>query len=98
MKKISEEQFIFDCIKKQFEVIEATDVPLDSFYEFKCWTAYHEKWYQEYSFVNISQYEEVQDYFLKHWNDAFRKNTPRYQRLREFSWFMLNYGLACDFN
>lgn len=94
MKKISTEQFIFDCIKKQFEVIGATDVPLDSFDEFRNWTAYHEEWYQEYSFVNESQYEEVKNYFIEHWDDAFRKSTPKYQRLREFSWFMLNYGLA----
>ena len=104
-KKISEEQFVLDVINKQYEIC-GNEHHFDTFADLKAYTdkydeehkEEHKKWFQEYSFDTIEKYLEWRNYFLDHSKEWLPARIPMYQRIREFSWFSLQYGFSYGFD
>ena len=99
VKKISEEQFVLDCINKEFELI-GSSLHWDTMLDLCNWTKQEENrcWYSDNAFTSREQYEQWKDYFMKHFYDWKPKRVSHYIAENEFSWFNLCYGLMCDFD
>lgn len=97
-KKISDEQFVLDCINKEFEII-GSDKHWDTFEELCKWSKLEENkhWYSNNAFTSREQYEQWKAYFMEHFYDWKPKRVGKYKAEREFSWFSLQYGLKYDF-
>lgn len=97
-KKISDEQFVLDCINKEFEIIGST-LHWDTFEELCEWSKeeQNQHWYRDNSFTSREQYEQWRDYFLEHFYDWQPKRVSKDRAEREFSWFTLQYGFTYDF-
>lgn len=98
-KKISDEQFVLDCINREFEIIKS-DLHWDTFEELREWSKLPEnkRWYSDNSFTSRQQYEEWKAYFMEHFYDWQPKRVSKSSAEREFSWFSLMYGLKYDFD
>lgn len=95
-KKISEEQFVLDCINKEFEII-GSDLHWDTFAELSEWSKRPENkdWFSKFEFSTKEQYEQWKQFYINHYYDW----QPRYHSKREveqisFPWFSLSYGFA----
>ena len=97
-KKISDEQFVLDCINKEFEII-GSDLHWDTFKELSEWSKEEQNrhWYSDNSFTSREQYEQWRNYFLGHFYDWQPKRVSKKTAEIEFSWFTLQYGFAYDF-
>lgn len=95
-KKISVNEFIYDCICKQYE-ITSTPKNFNSYDELLEYSKTHPEWFQECHYTSESQYDEMMDYFLEHFYDCKPKRYSKKIATNEFSWFMLQYGGVYDF-
>lgn len=96
--KISEKQFVLDCVNKEFELV-GSSLHWETFEELKDWAALDENnaWYEKYEFTS-SQYDAFKEYFLKHFYDWQPKRIPARIAEKEFSWFNLMYGFSVKDN
>lgn len=96
-KKFSLEQFIIDCINKEFECV-GSSIKFPGAKEFGDWARKerNKDFYSKYAFKTQDQYDNFKNYFLTHPYWKTIKMYPR-QREREFSWFMLMYGFEHHF-
>ena len=96
--KISDKQFVLDCINKEFEII-GSNLHWDTFEELSAWSKLEEnkQWYSDHSFTSEDQYLQWKNYYLEHFYDWKPKRIPRREAERAFSWFSLEYGFAYDF-
>lgn len=97
VKKISAKQFLLDCINKEHE-IAGSSLHWDTFEELQKYSDTHENWFNDHSFIDVSQYFKIKDYFLNHFYDWQPKRVSKKEAEKEFSWFMLQYGLRYDFD
>ena len=95
-KKISDEQFLLDCINKEFEIIGSSN-HWDTIDELVEWSKENKHWYSDNAFTSREQYDEWRAYFLEHFYDWQPKRVSKRQAEREFSWFALQYGFTYDF-
>lgn len=98
-KKISGEQFILDCINKEFEIIGSNN-HWDTFKELCDWSKQEEnkKWYSYNKFSTVEQYQEWKQYFMDHFYDWQPKRVSKKEAEMEFQWFNLQYGLGYGFD
>lgn len=94
VKKISDEQFLLDCINKEFEIIGSTN-HWDTFSELCEWTKQEEnrEWYTNNAFSTSEQWKQWKQYFMEHFYDWKPKRySKHYIENRVFPWFNLQYG------
>lgn len=98
-KKISSEQFLLDCINKEFEII-GSDKHWNTPEELFEWSKLPENkhWYSNNEFSTVEQYREWKQYFMEHFYDWQPKRVSKRDAEREFSWFNLQYGLKYGFD
>lgn len=98
IKKISETQFVLDCINKEFEII-GSNLHWDTFEDLSKWSKLPEnkEWFSQYEFESEDQYNQWKNYYLDHFYDWKSKRYRSRDIEREFSWFSLMYGLKYDF-
>ena len=94
--KISDEQFILDCINKEFEII-GSNLHWDTLEELSNWSKLpeNENWFSQYEFDTEEQYNQWKNYYLEHfydWKPKYYSKT--YVRNYVFPWFSLQYGFA----
>lgn len=77
VKKISADQFVFDCIKKQYELVGA-EFKFKDLDEFAAWSNREENnhWFDEYTLTK-EQDEEFRKYFVEHYYDYKPKRTSK---------------------
>lgn len=99
VQKISEKQFVLDCVNKEFELI-GSPLHWDTFEELSAWSKLEEnkEWYSNNAFTSIAQYRAWKDYFLTHFYDWQPKRVSKKEAEREFQWFNLQYGLGYGFD
>lgn len=97
VKKISDTQFVLDCINKQYEIIKS-DIHFNTWEELIAYAKEHPKWYSDSEYTNLAQYLEWRRYFLEHFYDWQPKRVKLAIAEREFSWFNLQYGLKYGFD
>ena len=97
VKKISNKQFLLDCINKEHE-IAGSKLHWDNFDDLEKYVNTHDFWYNDYSFTTAEQYKEMKEYFLEHFYDWKPKRYSIEDAKKEFSWFMFMYGLRYDFD
>jgi len=92
-RKISDEQFVLDCVNKEFEII-GESLHFNTFKDLSEWSKTEENktWYDNYEFKNKEQYEAWKSYYLTHFYDWKPKRISLKEAERNFSWFSLNYG------
>ena len=92
VKKISVDQFVFDCIKKEHELAGA-EFNFNNFQEFADWSRLDEnlEWYNKYE-LSKEQHLELEKYFIEHFYDCKPKRISRqYVKDKVFPWFCLEY-------
>lgn len=99
VKKISETQFVLDCINKEFEII-GSDLHWDTYEELVEWSKLEENkyWYFNDSFATPEQWKQWRQYYMKHFYDWQPKRVSKRVAEQAFSWFSLSYGLKYDFD
>lgn len=97
VKKISGEQFAFDMIRKELDII-GSGLHFANPDELREWAEINSRWFADYKFSTVEQYLEWRDYFAEHYYDMEPKRVSKNQMKRDFAWFNLNYGLAYDFD
>lgn len=95
--KISVEQFVLDCINKEFEII-GSQLHWNTFPELVDWAKENKEWYSDNAFTTKEQFLEWKEYYLTHFYDWQPKRVSIREAKREFSWFSLDYGFRCDFD
>lgn len=96
VSKISDEQFVLDCINKEFEIV-GSDLHWNTFEELSAWAKLpeNEKWFNQYEFATEEQYNQWKDYYVQHFYDWKPKYTSKTAvEKRYFPWFSLQYGFA----
>lgn len=96
-KKISEEQFILDCVCKAREIAGLPKI-WNTWEELVSYSKENREWFVEPVFTTIEQYSEWKSYFLEHAYDHWPKRITKKQLEKEFSWFSLQYGPKFDFD
>lgn len=96
VKKISDEQFVLDCINKEFEII-GSNLHWDTFEELSAWSKLpeNEEWYSKYQFDTKEQYETWKEYYLEHfyaWQPKWY--SKKVVEKHYFPWFSLQYGFS----
>lgn len=92
VKKISAFEFIFDCIKKEYELVGAV-FPFKDMAEFSSWSHQEENlsWYDQHRLTK-DQHIELKRFFIEHYYDHKPKSTSRkYIEEKVFPWFCLAY-------
>jgi len=94
--KISDKQFVLDCINKEFEII-GSSLHWDTFEELSAWSQLPENrdWFSQYEFADKDQYNQWKAYYLEHfyhWQPKY--HSKKYVEKHYFPWFSLNYGFA----
>lgn len=97
VKKISGEQFIFDVIMKELEIV-GSGLSFKNPKELEEWKKEHPKWFTEYEFSTKEQYYEWRDYFYSHFYDWQPKRVKKKEMEREFRWCNLCWGLKYGFD
>lgn len=99
VQKISEKQFVLDCVNKEFELI-GSPLHWDTFEELSAWSKLEEnkEWYSNNAFTSAAQYRAWKDYFLTHFYDWQPKRVSLSTAKKEFSWFSLMYAFKYDFD
>lgn len=97
VKKISDKQFIFDVVKKGFEIAGAP-INWSSWDELVEYSKEHKQWYTEAVFTTVKQYNQWKSYFYEHFYDWKPKRYSKKSIQREFSWFSLMYGPKFEFD
>ena len=95
-KKISEEQFLLDCINKEFEIIGST-LHWDTFEELVKWSKLPENkyWFSDYEFTTEEQYNEWKQYCISHFYDWSSKMYSKiYVENSFFPMLSLHYGFS----
>lgn len=97
--KINDEQFVLDCINKEFEII-GSDLHWDTFKELSDWSKLpeNENWFSQYEFDSKEQYNQWKAYYLEHFYDWQPKRVNKSQAEMAFAWFNLQYGLKHGFD
>ena len=96
-QKISEDQFILDCINKEFEII-GSPLHWDTFPELCEWAKQNKNWYSDYKFNSPEQFKDWKNYFMKHFYDCKPKYLYNKRRLEEeFAWFNVEYGFCANY-
>lgn len=89
--KITEEQFVLDCINKEFDII-GSKLYFETFKQLSDWSKDNKEWFSKYSFKSEVQYKEWERYFLSHIYDWQPKSLSKRRAKSEFEWFNLMYG------
>lgn len=97
VKKISGEQFLFDVIQKELDIV-GSGLKFKDMDELIGWTKEHPEWYTDYEFTNKEQFYEWRQYFYDHFYDWQPKRVKKNQMEREFQWINLQYGLKYGFD
>lgn len=90
VKKISEKQFVLDCVAKEFELV-GKPINWNTFDDLKNWADINQNWFNKHEFSE-KQYNQFKDYFLEHFYDWQPKRVSRKTAEKEFSWFSFTYG------
>lgn len=96
VKKISDTQFVLDCVNKEFEII-GSNLHWDTFEELSKWSKLPEnkEWFSQYEFENEDQYNQWKNYYLNHFYDWKPKYiSKRAIETNYFPWFSLQYGFS----
>lgn len=96
VEKISEEQFVLDCINKEYELCGA-DRRFDSFKELSEYSKNNPGWFDEYEFSDEGTYRIWIEYVKQHTYDWLPKRTTKASVENNASWFALNYGFPCRY-
>lgn len=94
--KISEKQFVLDCVNKEFEII-GSNLHWDTFEELAAWSMLPEnkEWFSQYEFASEDQYNQWKEYYMEHFYDWKPKHySKKYVEHHCFPWFSLSYGFA----
>lgn len=91
-KKISVEQYLFDIVQKEFDIVNS-GVKFKDLKEME----QHCKgdWYEKFSFTK-EQYEEWKAYCLNHFYDWQPKRISKQWAEETFGWINLNYGFVVE--
>lgn len=97
-KKISDEQFVLDCVNKEFEIIGST-LHWDTLKDLCNWSKLEENkhWYSDNAFTTREQYESWKSYFMEHFYDWQPRRVSKRRAEVEFAWFSLQYGFRYAF-
>lgn len=95
--KISDKQFLLDCINKEFEVIGSPE-HFDTFEDLVSYAEEHPKWYSENKFIIPDQYLIWKKYYEEHFYDWKPKRISKRMMREQFAWFNLEYGFALGFD
>lgn len=95
-KKISSEQFVLDCINKQFDLTYPC-IYFDTFEELAAYAEEHPMWFSEHKFQTPEQYLKFKRYFEKHFYDWQPKRVSKRRMKENFTWFYVMYGFGLDF-
>lgn len=97
MKKTSAQQFVLDCINKQYE-LTCPSIHFNTFDDLVAYSKEHPDWYDEYKFDTPDQYLIFKEYFEKHYYDWKPKRVSKRMMKEQFSWFNLEYGFGLNFD
>lgn len=97
VKKISEEQFVLDCINKEYELC-GVDKRFDSFQELREYSKQNPGWFDEYEFSDEGTYRIWIEYIKAHTYDWLPKKTSKTRVESNASLFSLNYGFPCRYS
>lgn len=97
VKKINTDQFILDCINKQYEIIHS-DIHFNTFDDLLDYAQNHPKWFNESEYKTPEQFKKWKDYFFEHFYDWKPKRYSKRIVENEFSWFNLQYGLKSGYD
>lgn len=96
VKKISADEFYYDLIKKEFELVGAQFI-FENLLEFGEWSKKPENkdWYNRYR-LTPEQYTQWKNYFYAHIYDFLPKRTCKTRINSAFSWINLQIGFLVD--
>ena len=95
-KKISEEQYVLDCINKEFELVGSSK-RFDTFQELSKYTKENPGWFDEEEFNDEGTYAVWLEYCKKHTYDWKPLGTPKVMVEHHIGMFALNYGFPCRY-
>lgn len=95
-KKITAEEYIYDVICKEFDIVES-GLEFKDFHELREYCNNTEEWYQKFSFKTPEKFIEWKNYCLEHFYDWQPKRISKHQAQQEFGWLNLSFGFSTDF-
>lgn len=95
VKKISEKQYVLDCINKQYELC-GLERRFDTFEELSKYSKEKPKWFDEDGFFeNEAIYKIWIEYCIQHFYDWQPKSVSKRIAKDNVSWFALDYAFPC---
>ena len=91
-KKLTDKEFAKMMVNKQLEIAGVTETDFDKIIESK-----DKDWFDRYALISRDQYEEFEKFYYDHFYDWQPKSVSKERMEKEFSWWMLQYGLRYDF-
>ena len=95
-KKLTDKEFAKMVIDKELEIAGA-DMRYDDIVKLTKEEQEKLRFWEKYTFKTVDQYIEWRNFFFEHVYDWLPKRTSKETIKKEFSWFNLSWGLACDF-
>lgn len=96
-KKISERQFVLDCINKEFEII-GSDKRFSTFEELSEFSKANPKWFDEYSFEKPEDEILWKEFCLKHFYNWKSQHTSKRIAQETIGWLALDWGFKTKYN
>ena len=96
MKKISEKQFVLDCINKEFELI-GSEKRFDTFEALSQYTKDNPQWFDDNVFPSPEIEIIWREYCLKHFYDWQPKRISKQIAKENIGWLSLNWGFRTDY-
>lgn len=91
-KKLTDKEFAKMMVNKQLEIVGVTETDFDKIIE-----TGDKDWFDRYAFTTKEQYDEFEQFYCDHFYDWQPKRISKVRMMKEFAWWMLQYGLRYDF-
>jgi len=97
VEKISEEQYVLDCINKEFELC-GSEKRFDTFMDLSNYSKENPQWFDECEFSGEGTYNTWLEYCKQHTYDWLPKRTTKASVENHVSYFALQYGFPCRYD